>query len=210
MLAVLILNSRGGRAGRIWTWALLPILVVSVISATVQAAGSLAQRSRKLALTSYLKPTFEQEGLFNYVDDRLRVIKVRVPHLRFPPESVRADRTAILVRAEPGQVVDSNIRSAPEFVHISGAKIIGVDLEANDVLEIGAGAGVTPRAKGTYGHAPAPITRITVSAADSFPIVAGRLLTGLALLTLAVELVLLAMPSAARGRIRQLLHRRHA
>jgi hypothetical protein len=210
VLAVLALNRGSGRAGKLWTWSLVPILAVSIIGATQQAAGALFGRSRKLALTSYMKPTFEQEGLLNYVDDRLTVVKAHLPHLRFPAESVRGDRTTVLVHAGPGQVVDSNIRSAPEFIHISGAKIVGVDLEANDVLEIGAGPGVTAKTNASPRHGPAPVARITVSTADSLPIVAGKVLTGLGLVVLAVELLLLAAPGAAVERMRNLLRWHHA
>jgi hypothetical protein len=123
---------------------------------------------------------------------------------------VRDDRTTIFVHAAPGQLVDSNIRSAPEFVHISGAKIVGVDLEANDVLEIGAGASVIPQADASAGHGPVPTARITVSTADSLPIVAGRLLTWLALAILVIEILLLAAPSATVRRMRRMLPWQHA
>jgi hypothetical protein len=201
VLAVLVLSRGDGRLSRLWTWLIVPILAVSVISAIQQTAGSLHRRDRELALSSYMTPTFEREGLVNYVDNRLRLFKTHLPHLTFPPESVHNDRSAILVQATPGQLVDSNLRSPPEFVHVSGAKIVGVDLEANDVLEIGAGAGVTPHARVGSGHAPLPVARITVSSADSLPILAGRLLTLLALAVLAFEILLLATPRSASRRM---------
>jgi hypothetical protein len=209
VLAVLVLNRDGGRVTKLWTWTLLPILAVSAIGATQQAAGSLFGRSRKLALSSYLKPTFEQEGLLNYVDDSLAVVKTHLPHLHFPPESAPGGRATVFVHAAPGQVVDSNIRAAPEFVHITGAKIVGVDLEANDVLEIGPGPGVIPKANASPRNGRVPVARITVSTADSLPIVAGRLLTGLAILVLAVELLLCSRPDATIRHIRRRLSRHH-
>jgi hypothetical protein len=44
-----------------------------------------------------------------------------------------------------------------------------------------------------------------VTAADSFPIVAGRVLTALALAVLAIELILLATPGNAGGRAKSAL-----
>jgi hypothetical protein len=200
VLAVLALNKGGARAGTLWSWLLVPILAFSVVGGTQQAAGSLFGRSRKLALSSYLKPTFEQEGLLNYVDNHLKVVKTHLPHLRFPPESVHGDRTTISVHAAPGQLVDSNIRSGPQLLTIHGAKVVGVDLEADDVLEIGAGPGVIPRANASPEHTPPPTATISVSTGNSLPILAGRLLTGLAIATLAITLLWLAVQSMVARR----------
>jgi hypothetical protein len=178
VLAVLVANRDGGPAARYWTWALVPVLAVSVIGAVQQTAAHPSGVSRKLALSSYLQPRYESEGLLDYVDDRARVIKTHLPLVSFPPESVRDDHASIAVHEPRGQLVDTNIRSAPELVHVSGARIVGADPEANDVLVVGAGG------------------RITVSTAQSVPIVAGRLLTGLAVAILALELVLLALPGS--------------
>jgi hypothetical protein len=184
VLAALVVNRDGGPAARYWTWALAPVLAVSVIGAIQQTAAHPSGVSRKLALSSYLQPRYESEGLLDYVDDRVRVIRTHLPHVSFPPESVHGDRVSIAVHEPRGQLVDTNIRSAPELVHVSGARIVGADPEADDVLEVGSGE------------------KITVSTADSVPIVAGRLLTALAVAILALELLLLALPGSVLGRAR--------
>ncbi len=209
VLAVLVLNRGGGRASRLWTWALVPVLALSLVGAVQQTAAAPSDRSRKLALSSYLEPTYEQEGLLNYVDDPRRVIKAHLPVVSFPPESVHNDRASILVRQAPGQRVDSNIRSGPELVHLAGARIVGIDVEANDVLEV-TGAGSSHRVHASRGHSGTPIARISVSAANDAPVVVGRALTGLALVILAAEMLLAAMPSTTLRRVNSRLLRRLA
>jgi hypothetical protein len=181
VLAVLVANRDGGSESRYWAWALVPILAIAVIGAVQQTGAHPQGRSRSIALSSYLKPIYEQEGLLNYVYDPVRPISTQLPRVTFPPESVHNDRASLVVHEAPGQRVDTNIRSRSEFVHISGAEIVGTDEEANDVLEI------TP-----YAHATSTAVKISVSPADHTAIVAGRLLTGLALAILAVEFLLLA------------------
>jgi hypothetical protein len=206
VLAVLVLNRDGGRHSRALTWALVPVLAVSVIGAAQQTGAHPSGRSRSLALDSYLEPTYEQEGLLDYVDASLNVIKTPLPAVRFPPRSVHHDRASIVVHEPPGQRVDTNIRSAPELVHVSGARIVGADPEANDVLEIGAGSDAGSRHPNTgHGHAAAGTEQISVSAAASTPVVAGRILSVIGLATLVLELLLLATPRAVLARARHTL-----
>ena len=170
VLAVLVLNRDGDRDSRVLMWALVPVLAVSIAGAAQQTAAHPAGRSRSLALSSYLEPTYEQEGLMDYVDDSVNVIKTPLPAVRFPPQSVRRDRASIVVHETPGQRVDTNIRSAPELVHVSGARIVGADLEANDVLQIRGGSSDGPGHPGAGGgHAAPRAERISVTAAASPP-----------------------------------------
>ena len=196
VLAALVVNHDGGRATRYWMWALVPVLAASVIGAVQQTDAHPAGLARKLALSSYLEPTYEQEGLLDYVDDHVHLIKKRLPLVTFPPESVRNDRASIVVHEPPGQLVDTNIRSAPELIHVTGARVVGADKEANDVLEVRlpAGASSQPGAE-----------TITVTSADSAPIAAGRVLSGLAVAILVLELLLLAAPSSLNKRAKGVL-----
>ncbi|HXB63541.1 MAG TPA: hypothetical protein VNV42_01575 [Solirubrobacteraceae bacterium] len=195
VLGVLVLNRGRARRHELLTWALAPIVVVSVIGAAQQVAAHPKGLGRGVALSSYLKPTYEHEGLLDYVDDGIPIIKARLPRLTFPPLSVRDDRVSALVHYPPGQRLDTNIRSGPEFVHVSGARIVGTDREANDVLEV-------DRASGAHAgaHGSATARRITVSQASGTPIVIGRLLTVIALIAIALELSLLAARTLWRGR----------
>lgn len=193
VLAVLVLNRGDAHRHKLLTWALAPIVIVSVIGAAQQVAAHPKGLNRSVALSSYLKPIYEQEGLLDYVDDDTHLIKTPLPRLTFPPLSVHDDRASALVRYRPGQRLDTNIRGAPELVHISGARIVGADPEANDVLEVDSTGGAHAGARGA-----ATARRITVSQASGAPIVIGRLLTMLALVVLTLELSLLAARTRRR------------
>jgi hypothetical protein len=86
--------------------------------------------------------------------------------------------------------VASNLRAGPDFVHLQGARIVGTDAQADDVLEL---TGARDR--------PADGTRLTVSTAKSLPIVAGRLLSLTALAVLVATLGAVALRSASRRRL---------
>jgi hypothetical protein len=190
VLAALVLSQSGDRWGRRWTWAFIPILIVSAIGATEQAAAFPPAEpgvSRSLALESFRR--LEND----YTDAHL-------PHLNpegsasvsFPPSAVHDNRTSAVVHLSPGQLVYSNIGGGPELVHVTGARIAGIDSEFNDVLEIGPSTGAS--AQTAVGRAPsAPTETITVSPADSLPVVLGRLLTLAAALVLATEFAALAV-----------------
>ncbi len=209
LLAALVLIQHGGEprvddGGRRrpqqllagWTWLLAPVALVSVIGALDQVGAHKRLRPRSTALASYATPTFEQEGLLNYVDDELPILRKPLPRLRFAPGHAPGERLVAHVPAGAGTRVDSNLRAGPDFVHVQGARIVGTDAQANDVLElIGA-----RRPQNGRSRAAAPTTRVAVSAAKSLPIVAGRYLSLLALLTLAVELGALAIRDARRRR----------
>jgi hypothetical protein len=199
MLAALVLTSSGGPRAKLWNWALAPIAIVSIVGAIEQVDGHSIGLQRGAALSSYLKPTFEQEGLLNYVDDRLPVLRKRLPRVEFPPGSAAGDPISVIVRAAPGRRVDTNIRSGPDLVHITGARIVGVDAEADDVLEVsrpGRPSGQVASNRRGAGTT----TRISVGPAEHLPIILGRVLSVLALLVLALELVLL--PTWRRSRSR--------
>jgi len=200
MLAALRANRDGARAVRIWTWMLLPVLAVCVVGAAQQTAAYPSSESRSLAFSSYLKPTYEQEGLLNYVHDRASVSKEHLPLVVFPPLSVRGDHVSVITHAKPGERVDTNLRSGPEFVDVSGARIVGADLEANDVLEIEGPTLPSRRPAADRGRLSAPAERISVGPADGFPVVAGRVLTGLGVVILAFELLALVVRDGALGR----------
>lgn len=192
LLAVLVLARDGSRNVRLWTWMLAPIMVVSVVGAIQQTDAYPPGKSRGAALTSYLVPPFARKGLLDYADADLNYVEKRLPQVDFPPTTVHGDRASTVVRLPAGQLVDTNIGGPPELVHVTGARIVGNDPEANDVLEIGGRPGASGRAGARRGRS-APARTISLSAAGSLPVILGRLLTLLALVVLAVELALLAV-----------------
>jgi hypothetical protein len=160
-----------GGAMRVMTWALVPVLAVSILGAIEQVGSYTPGRDRDSALSSYLEPTYEQEGLLDYVDDRLPVLKRPLPRVAFAVSSVPGGRSSVVVHEPAGQLLDTNLRSTPDLLHVTGARIVGTDSEADDVLEVGRGG------------------RISVGPATTLPVVLGRWLSGIAILVLALELL---------------------
>lgn len=181
LLAALVLAGGNQATGwqRHWKWLLAPIAAYSLIGASAQIGRYPSGLSRSSALSSYSEPIYEQEGLLNYVDDRLPIWQGHpLPKVRFPLGPRLDARYAVTVTEPPGQLLESNIRSGPQLVDVTGAKIVGTDHEADDVLEVDRHA----------GRRAGPVT-ISVAPADTLPVVLGRLLSAVALLALALQLL---------------------
>jgi hypothetical protein len=176
VLAALVAARDGPRGVRLWNWALVPIAIVSLYGAIEQVDAYPHGRPRGTALSSYLVPTFEREGLLDYVNDRQPIVARHLPRVDFPPDSLHGDRATQIVRARPGQLVDTNIRSTPDLVRVTGARIVGADPEADDVLEVS-------------GAESTPTHTISVAAAGTLPVTLGRVLSVLALVVLAGQLL---------------------
>jgi hypothetical protein len=196
LLIALVLIGKGAPRVARWRWLLAPVVVLSLAGAMEQVDAYIPGISRSRALASFLTPVYAQEGLLDYVDDQLGPIQTPLPRVKFPPTAVQGDHAAESVHLTGGLLFDTNIRSAPDLVHITGARIVGADSQADDVLEINHGTN-TPPPPAAPGSAPVLRSgRVTVSPADSLPVVAGRLLTVAALVVLAAELGFVAVRGA--------------
>jgi hypothetical protein len=183
VLAVLVLAQSARGKEKLWNWTLVPVLIVSVVGAVEQvgafpAAPPGSTRSRQLA-------TYEAERV-DYADASPPLLDIEglLPVIEFP-RPVHGDSESEVVHLPPGQLVDSNIGGGPEFVHITGARIVGVTPYFTDVLEIGPGI--------DQSKPGGPTEAISLSTADGPPIVVGRLVTLAALLTLVGELALVTV-----------------
>jgi hypothetical protein len=188
VLAVLVLAQSARGKVKLWKWTLVPVLIVSVVGAGEQVgafpvAPPGRTRSRQLA-------TYESERV-DYADASLPLLDVEglLPVVEFP-RPVHGDSESEVVHLAPGQLVDSNIGGGPEFVHIKGARIVGVTPYFTDVLEISPGVGRSKRGVST--------DVISLSTADGLPILVGRLVTLVALLTLVGELALVVVRRLVR------------
>ena len=199
LASVVLAQGAAGRA-RHWIWALVPVLAVSAVAAAEQvaafpAAGPAVSRSEQMQ--AYERPQND------YVDGQLpRIERVVSPAtVTIPPIAVHGDRASSRVHLPPGQLVDSNIAGGPELVHVTGARIVGVDSELRDVLEIAPEPKVS--SGGGAGHTSSTGTEtISLSTAEGLPIVAGRLLALGAALVLIAELVLVAAHDVRAWRAR--------
>ncbi|MGH2852788.1 MAG: hypothetical protein ACRDLF_01155 [Solirubrobacteraceae bacterium] len=194
VLAILVLAKGGGPGARLSTWTLVPVLVVSVVGAIQQAAAyPPGGEDRYSLLANLYTPRAHGAGepLFDYVDVRLPALNDpygHPPEVKFAASAVHDDRISKVVHLPPGQLVYTNLQGPPSLMHVSGARIAGTH-EGYDVLEIDRTAST---------GASKPTETISVSPANSLPVVAGRLIALLAAVALLAQFVALAI--RRRGR----------
>ncbi len=178
LIATLVLAQRARPRHRLWAWAIVPVLALSVVQANGQLRQTVVQpppNGPQLATASpYLRSEF-LPGTEDYVDAR---VPIQTPDstmtiVRFSPtQAERQDRAATTVNAQPGEVVVANLKAYPALIHISGARLVARDRYGDAFLEIAADA--KPGA-----------ARIVVTTAHPWPVMVGRLVTLLGLLGLA-------------------------
>jgi hypothetical protein len=191
VLAALVLVKGAGAGARLLKWALVPVLLVSVVGAIQQADAHPPGGDRNSLLNVLYKTPGAGEVLSDYVDVHLRILNDpngRPPEVRFPYAAVRDNRVSTVVHLAPGQLVYSNLQAPPVLVRVAGAKIVGINGEGYDVLEIdraspgsAAGAGKTPT------------ETISLSPAEPLPVTAGRLISILAILALFAQFAALGV-----------------
>ncbi len=202
VLAALMLAQGRDRGARFSTWALVPVLAVSVVGAIQQTDAHPVGGERYSTLAAlYHTPGAGGEVLSDYVDVHLRPLidpNGRPPEVHFNPAAVHDNHTTKVVHLAPGQLVYSNLQGPPSLVRITGAKIAGINNEGYDVLEIG--PATRPTGQSAAKGAARPTETITLSQADPLPVVAGRVLTLAAALALLVQFGVLAVRGLRRGR----------
>jgi hypothetical protein len=179
LLAVLALAKRqSGPPIKLWFWMLLPVLLIAMLGALQQLGNLPHDGTRESILSSSLEPLPAGSSapleLEDYNDIALTPLvntEKQPASIYFPPTAVHNDRTSMVVHLRAGQLVASNVDAGPELVHVSGAKIVGLDPEGNDVLQIDRAA------HGTAQTGSRQAETISLSTARSLPVVLGRLLS---------------------------------
>jgi hypothetical protein len=187
VLAILVLARRGGRAAGLLKWTLLPILAVSVVGA-IQQANAFPELPNREAIFGHVT----RLTLVDYTDARLHHLNDpngQPPKVDFTPTAVRDNRISTVVHLPPGQYVYTNLQSFPGLVHVTGARIVGINRNTYDVLEIGPNTGARPQSAG----ASTPTETISVSPADPLPVALGRVLSLGALAALIGQFAALAI-----------------
>ncbi len=201
VLAALVLAKGRDRGARFSTWALVPVLAVSVVGAIQQTDAHPVGGERYATLTALYHTPGAGEVLSDYVDVHLRGLtdpNGRPTEVHFNPAAVHDNHTTKVVHLAPGQLVYSNLQGSPSLVHVTGAKIAGVNNEGYDVLEIG--PATRPAGQSAAKGTAPPTETITISQADPLPVVAGRVLTFAAALALLVQFGALAVRGLRRRR----------
>jgi hypothetical protein len=199
LIALVLTGEADGNLSRS-RWLLAPIMIAALVGALRQIGTYKQGKDRSISLASYLSPVHEQESLLAYVDDYLPVVHTPLPRVDFPAGRA-PNPVSRQIPLPAGRRVDTNLRSSSNLIHISGARVVGLDGQANDVLEVLRRTGVSSPAS-NHGRRLSPSrVRITVSAGRSLPVVLGRWVTIVALGILAAELGLIAVRSRRPGRV---------
>jgi hypothetical protein len=109
-----------------------------------------------------------------------------LPFVHFDTAAAQSSRTSAEIHLYPGELVNTNLFGWPSFVHVTGARIVGINSQDGaDVLE-GVPASLSSSGPGT-------MRTISVAPAASLPVVLGRVLTIGALIALILQFGLLAI-----------------
>jgi hypothetical protein len=196
VLVLLVLKRDGSRYLRYWTWALLPILVLSTIAAVRQTRNYYRGGNRASVLKYSTKMSPREVGTYDYGAAGLTEYLVRSgeqpAEVNFPIADVHHDRVSKTVHLPPGKLVYTNLGGGPELVHVTGARIVGITPARDDVIEIGRGTRESRRAS-SGGSGSRWTEVISVSAASGPPVVVGRFLSLAAIVLLGTQLAVLAI-----------------
>jgi hypothetical protein len=203
VLAVLVLVQGDARTRgvKLLTFALPPIVLVSVVGAVQQVDAHPVTGNRHTALSSFYATPLPGASLIDYVDIHNMAIygknpsrEPRLAKVIFPPATVYDDRVSRVVHLFPGQLVETNLEGGPDLVKVTGARIVGIAESGDNVLEIERPSGASGRAA-ARSESGAPTETISVTPTDGLPLVLGRLLALVGAIVLAAEFAVLA----ARG-----------
>lgn len=178
VLVALVLARSGTQRTRIWAWSVVPVVALSILGGVQQTSRTDPWGSRTGAVEAHSQPGPTEAARTDYADANLPLLEDhsgQPVQVNFPVASVRDERVSKVVHLRPGSSVYSDIGTGPELVHVTGAKIIGIDPYGNDVLEIGPSTGA---ARTPTGRVTSPWTEvISVGPANGLPIVLGRWLS---------------------------------
>jgi hypothetical protein len=199
ILALLvILRSRPGWE-RLWAWTLVPVLLFSAVGAIQQVDAyphtSLPRAATFTPVAEVFSRSFDDYDYFP-----LPLIPEQgLPTLDIPPGRIHGNRVALNVSVRPGQLVTTNIGAGPDLLHISGASIAGADQRGQLVIALAS----APSAGSPDPHTAPTGDRISISPAQSAPVVLGRVSTLVGALLLVLGLAALPARSwRARRRAR--------
>jgi hypothetical protein len=190
VLAILVLAESGPLKLRLWAWALVPVLAVSLVGA-IQQVDAHPKAANRYEIFGKLT----RIELRDYLDADLPVLNDphgRPPEIVFAPTAVRDNRISTVVHLHPGQLVYTNLQGFPSLVHVTGARIVGLNQDGYDVLAVGPETHTAPQRTASGGPSK-PTETISVSPADPLPVALGRVLTLGALAALIAQFATLAI-----------------
>jgi 6-pyruvoyl-tetrahydropterin synthase-like protein len=200
ILVALALARGGARRARAWAWMAIPVCAVSLIGAVLQIS-SYSYPGQDRYVTMAYPGEVETGDNRDFQDVSVPAIATRnTVAVEIPYTMVHDDRVTFTTHARPGTLLATNIGAGPQFVHVSGAKAVGVDAETgNMVLQVDGQPSAAAGARDVdVAAATATEERITVSTGDGVPVVLGRLLSLAGLAILILEMLALVAARARR------------
>jgi len=200
ILAALVLARSGTRAAvrgsaaqrrvRVWQWMAIPVCAVSLGGAVQQISSLPYPGPDRYVTMQYFGEVVTGDNR-DFQDATAPVIAGHgLATVTIPPESVHDDRASFSTRQPAGTLIATNIGAGSNLVQLTGAKAVGTDSETgNMVLQVGRVPARALPAKAA--SAPGAPQTITVSTANSLPVLLGRILTLVGLAILLLELLLL-------------------
>jgi hypothetical protein len=182
VVCALALMARTGARRRWWLLALVPVVLVTVLTAKSFVDAPLGPQYQPP--WNQPRPYWAQDeppfGAADYVDGRVDAVQVdpTMPRVEFDAKVAQdKQKVSAEVLASPGQYVASNLKAATWLIKVDGARIVAMDNAGNAILEVQD----QPDAKGNV--------TITAQAKSPWPVIVGRILTLFGLLTLAYGVV---------------------
>lgn len=185
---ILVLTRLGSARLGLWTWTIVPVLIVSLVGAAQQVnAYPHTRLPRDESLTPLAEIFAERYNDYAYVP--LPFVSERgLPTLDIPPQLIHDNHLSLTVNAHPGQLAATNIEGGPNLLNITGATIVGADERSQLVLSIGSSSSASsPR------RTSASAQRISIGPAQSAPVVLGKVLTLAGAAMLIIELVMVSV-----------------
>jgi hypothetical protein len=194
VMSILVLAQSRSGGLRLWSWTIVPVLIFSTIGAIQQVSAYPRTPLPRSATLTYRGEIFAQKfDDYSYVPLPL-ISAVHLPKLHIAPRAIHGNHVSFTAHVHPGQLVATNIGGGPDLLNVTGASIAGTDEHGHLVLAVGstASAGLT--------HPPTAVVsdvHVSISPAQSLPVVLGRLLAFAGVIVLLVGFLMLI---ARRGR----------
>jgi uncharacterized membrane protein len=184
---ILVLARSGSKRVRLWAWTIVPVLIVSTVGAVAQVNGyPHTPYPREEVFSEFSEQFGEIDSDYTYVP-LSPILQQNLNELNILPRQIHDDRASISITAHPGEWLITNIGGGPNLLHISGAVIIGADERNQLVLEVPLNA------------RPGPNYHISITPAQTLPVVLGRWLTLLGVAALAIGLLALSLNHRRRS-----------
>jgi hypothetical protein len=189
VVCALALAVRSPDRRRLLAWTLVAVAAVSVVQAATQLRQQRPARQPTWRTAAPYHTRAGELAAQDYTTIALPAVEAGLARgfnfVRFPVTAERGNRAEVIVDAQPGEYLRTNIFTMPQLVRLEGAQFAARELSGAAILQVA-------------GDARPGAARITLSAAHPWPVVLGWVLTGIGFVTLGVTGVVLALRDRRR------------